>query len=297
MALPLYKSGATNNPSSSVMTQSVVVPSAALAPVAGDLILFFVAAAHGPASGTTTLPTGFTELTPAAGATGYSSRAAWKISDGTEGGTTLTVTNTTNAKRPVIVLIYSGVSSTPIHSYSNASQGTASVNHPSPAVTTNADDRLEVTVAMDAVGGGATQTSLWTFPAPLTKRASVFTPLVGSSSMSVADSGATPVALGANLGARAVTADIAAIGTSWTILVAPAVTQISATVVVSPNSGTVPFTVTATTTALNGTGTAKSYSFVWGDGGTTPSQPGASATHDYLVGGAYTVTSTVTNAP
>lgn len=296
MALPVFKSVAINTPTTSTTSQTVVVPTGTgLTPLAGDVILFFVAAAAGPTSGTSTPPAAFTELTPAAGATGYSSRAFWKLSDGTEGGTTLTWTNTTNAKRPLIVAVYGGVSGVPIAVQSNASQGTASTSHPSPASTSTAADQLEVTIGMDAVSAGATQTSLWTFPSPLTKRASVFTPLVASSSMSLADSGTTPVAAGAALGSRAVTADIAAIGTSWTILLASVASALTASLTVSPTFGTIPFTVTATATASGGTGTVKNYAFVWGDGATTPAQVGVSATHSYTSSGSYTVTVTVTN--
>ncbi len=68
-----------------------------------------------------------------------------------------------------------------------------------------------------------------------------------------------------------------------------------AALTVSPTSGTVPFTVTATASATGGTGTVKNYAFVWGDGGTTASQTAVSATHSYVSSGSYTVTVTVTN--
>ena len=294
MALPVFKSSANNTPTASSLTASVVCPSAALAPVAGELLLLVSAAATG--SGTTiTFPAGFTELTPVPTSAGNSSHVAWKISDGTEGGTTITITASAASKRPLILAIYSGVSATPIAAQSSAVQTAASLNHPSPALTTAAVDQLEVAIGADATGAGATQTTTWTFPT-LTKRATSITSVAaGASSLSIADSAATPNASGANLGARADTADVVAIGTSWTLLLAPSVAALTASLAVSPASGTVPFTVTATATATGGTGTVKNYAFVWGDGATTVAQVAASATHQYVSSGTYTVTATVTN--
>lgn len=70
---------------------------------------------------------------------------------------------------------------------------------------------------------------------------------------------------------------------------------LAATVSVVPNSGTVPFSVTATAGYSGGTGSPVTYAFNWGDGSTTPAQSGASATHTYNTVGTFTVTATVTN--
>lgn len=72
-------------------------------------------------------------------------------------------------------------------------------------------------------------------------------------------------------------------------------TPLTASLSVSPTTGTVPFTVTGTASASGGTGTAKTYAFAWGDGGTTPTQSSNVATHQYTTAGTYTVTVTVAN--
>ena len=297
MALPVFKSSANNGSPVSSATQSVTVPSAALAPAAGDVILLVTGAATGTGA-TVTWPAGFVELTPTPGAPGYSSHVAWKTSDGTEGGTVLTITVTSASKRSLIAAIYSGVSGTPIAAQASAIQSSSSTIHTTPALTTSAVDQLEVAVAMDATGAGATQMTAWTFPAPLTKRATVITSAAaGASSLSVADSGTNPNAAGAALGGRAATSDAIAVGTTWTVLLAPGTVgaaALTATLAVTPTSGTIPLAVTATASTAGGTGTANSYAFAWGDGATTAAQAGASATHSYTTAGAYTVTVTVT---
>ncbi len=60
-------------------------------------------------------------------------------------------------------------------------------------------------------------------------------------------------------------------------------------------TGTVPFTVNATASSTGGTGTAKTYSFAWGDGTTTAAQASNTATHQYTTAGTRTVTVTVVN--
>ena len=297
MALPVFKSTANNGSPVSSVTQTVTVPTAALAPATGDVILLVTASANGPTV-TVTWPAGFVELTPTPGAPGYSSHVAWKTSDGTEGGTVLTVTASSAAKRTVIVAVYSGVAGTPIAAQASVAQASSSTIHTTPALTTSAADQLEVAVAMDATGAGATQTTAWTFPAPLIKRATVITTVAaGASSLSVADSDTTPNATGAALGGRAATSDAIAVGTTWTVLLAPGTVgaaPLTATLAVTPTSGTVPFTVTATAGTAGGTGTAKTYAWAWGDGATTVAGAAASVTHSYTTAGTYTATVTVT---
>jgi len=71
---------------------------------------------------------------------------------------------------------------------------------------------------------------------------------------------------------------------------------LTASVTVSPTSGTVPFTVTATASSAGGSGTTKTYAFNWGDGSSTAAQSSATATHQYTSAGTYTVTVTVTGS-
>lgn len=73
-------------------------------------------------------------------------------------------------------------------------------------------------------------------------------------------------------------------------------TPLSASLAVSPTSGTVPFTVTATASTSGGSGAAKTYAFNWGDGATTAAQASPTATHQYTTAGSFTVTTTVTEA-
>jgi hypothetical protein len=83
---------------------------------------------------------------------------------------------------------------------------------------------------------------------------------------------------------------------AWPGWYAGATNPLTASAVVSPTSGTVPFVVTCTATAAGGSGTSKTYAFNWGDGSTTAAQSSNVATHTYATPGTYTVTVTVTSA-
>jgi hypothetical protein len=83
---------------------------------------------------------------------------------------------------------------------------------------------------------------------------------------------------------------------AWPGWYSGAANPLTASAVVSPSSGTVPFVVTCTATASGGSGTTKTYAFNWGDGGTTAAQSSNVATHTYSTQGTYTVTVTVTSA-
>jgi PKD repeat protein len=72
-------------------------------------------------------------------------------------------------------------------------------------------------------------------------------------------------------------------------------TTLTATVSLTPVTGDVPISTTATVTATGGTGTAKTYAFNWGDGSTTAAQASPTVSHTYTVAGNYTVAATVAN--
>jgi len=83
---------------------------------------------------------------------------------------------------------------------------------------------------------------------------------------------------------------------SWPGLYTGSAAPLTASVTVSPTSGTVPFTVTATASSSGGAGTSKTYAFNWGDGATTAAQSSSTATHQYSTRGTFTVTVTVTSS-
>jgi PKD repeat protein len=65
---------------------------------------------------------------------------------------------------------------------------------------------------------------------------------------------------------------------------------------VTPATGTAPVQVTADGTgSTDPQGQTLSYAFDWGDGSSTPAQPGGTANHTYPAAGSYPVTLTVTN--
>jgi hypothetical protein len=73
-------------------------------------------------------------------------------------------------------------------------------------------------------------------------------------------------------------------------------TGLAGTVTLAPTTGAIPATTTATAAFTGGTGTAKSYTFSWGDGtANTGPQSSASATHTYTTKGTYTATVNVVN--
>ena len=79
--------------------------------------------------------------------------------------------------------------------------------------------------------------------------------------------------------------------------VAEAPTGPTAKLSVTPTSGTAPVQVTADASAsTEPQGKTLSYSFDWGDGGTTGSQSAATGSHTYTTAGTYTVKTTVTSA-
>lgn len=70
---------------------------------------------------------------------------------------------------------------------------------------------------------------------------------------------------------------------------------LSSTLALSPTSGTVPYTLTATVSYTGGTGTPVTYSMDWGDGTTSAAQSSNIFTHSVTVAGTYTATSTTLN--
>ena len=223
-ATPVFKSSATTTITAGTAAPSVVCPSGV---VTGDLLLLATSTAYGTT--TVTWPAGWTELTPAPTSSGNNSRVAWRTSDGTEGGTTITATVSNTSKRPMIVAVYSGVGGTPIAAQASAVQSTATTSHPTPALTSTGANQLEVALGADATGNGATQTTAWTFPGLTVRASSISTPAGAAASLSLADSAAAVNAAGASLGGRAVTTDVAAVGTSWTILLAPSGAAVAST--------------------------------------------------------------------
>lgn len=91
---------------------------------------------------------------------------------------------------------------------------------------------------------------------------------------------------------------------TWPGEYVPSTGALTITVVVVPNSGTVPFTVTATINVTGGTGTAKTYSYNWGDGSAITTGASNTATHVYstasptrtVTDGVLNTTTTLTSA-
>lgn len=81
------------------------------------------------------------------------------------------------------------------------------------------------------------------------------------------------------------------------VVVSDPVLPPTASLSVSPSTGTAPLDVTADASpSTDPQGQALTYGFAWGDGATTAASTTSTATHTYAVAGSYTVTVTVTNA-
>lgn len=207
---------ATNN---SATTITVTVPAGVTA--AHTLLLVFSNAS----SVVPTFPEGF--LTSGEGATfsGHGSHIARRQAAAGDAGTTLTVTSTSTGHKALGLVVLADAR-TP-NSYDGATfaiRTTGSVNYVTPALASIAADCIELAIACDSQAAGAS-TQLWTVPAGFTKALQVTFPpgttAGGNSSLVVAKADATSPA-GSAGGTRTLTSDDGALGSMWTVWIAPA---------------------------------------------------------------------------
>ncbi|MFD7093380.1 hypothetical protein [Streptomyces xanthophaeus] len=150
---------------------------------------------------------------------GHMSQVWWRIAEAGDLGATITVTPSTGAIRQVLLLgaISGALASNPIAAAANTSLTATTKTTPSLG-SVGASSR-EIGIVWDSRGATSPNTAAWTAPAGHTRRAQAFT-TAGSGSCSGAwgDSDAT---VSGTIGTRVWTADASALGSAWTLAIAP----------------------------------------------------------------------------
>ncbi|MGW9371179.1 hypothetical protein ACWGVR_14350 [Streptomyces xanthophaeus] len=151
---------------------------------------------------------------------GHMSQIWWRIAESGDLGASITVTPSTGNIRQVLLLgrIRGALASSPVTVTSNTS--TSATTKTTPALGSVGASSREISIVWDSRGATSPNTSTWTAPAGQTRRGQAFT-TAGSGSCSGAwgDSDAT---VSGTIGSRIWTADQSALGSSWTLAVAPA---------------------------------------------------------------------------
>lgn len=186
---------------------------------------------------------------------GHMSQLWWRIAEAGDLGAVVTVTPSTGNIRQVLLLgaIRGALASNPVASASNTSATATTKTTPSLG-SVGASSR-ELGVVWDSRGATSPNTAAWTAPAGHTRRGQAFT-TAGSGSCSGAwgDSDAT---VSGTIGSRVWTADQTALGSAWTLAIAPgeqavSPSRIEATASV-PTPTLQPGTVTADVALLEST--------------------------------------------
>ncbi|MFF4847987.1 hypothetical protein [Streptomyces sp. NPDC001194] len=150
---------------------------------------------------------------------GHMSQLWWRIAEAGDLGASITVTPNTGAIRQVLLLgrVRGALASNPIASASNTS--VAATTKTTPSLGSVGAASREIGIVWDSRGAATPQTAAWTAPAGHTRRAQAFT-TSGSGACSGAwgDSDAT---VSGTIGSRVWTADQSALGSAWTLAIAP----------------------------------------------------------------------------
>lgn len=150
---------------------------------------------------------------------GHMSQLWWRIAEAGDLGATITVTPSTGSIRQVLLLgrVRGALAANPITSAANTS--TAATTKTTPALGSVGASSREIGVVWDSRGAATPQTATWTAPAGHTRRGQAFTTSgSGASSGAWGDSDAT---VSGTIGSRAWTADQSALGSAWTLAIAP----------------------------------------------------------------------------
>lgn len=150
---------------------------------------------------------------------GHMSQLWWRIAESGDLGAVVTVTPSTGNIRQVLLLgaIRGVLASNPVTSASNTSATATTKTTPSLG-SVGASSR-EVGVVWDSRGATSPNTSSWTAPSGHTRRGQAFTTAgAGSCSGAWGDSDTT---VSGTIGSRVWTADQIALGSAWTLAIAP----------------------------------------------------------------------------
>lgn len=150
---------------------------------------------------------------------GHMSQLWWRIATAGDLGAVITVTPSTGNIRQVLLLgrVRGALASNPITTATNTSA--AALTKTTPSLGSVGASSREVGVVWDSRGAATPQTSTWTAPGGHTRRGQAFT-TSGSGACSAAwgDSDAT---VSGTIGSRVWTADQSALGSAWTVAIAP----------------------------------------------------------------------------
>ncbi|MEU6294839.1 hypothetical protein [Streptomyces erythrochromogenes] len=150
---------------------------------------------------------------------GHMSQLWWRIAEAGDLGATITVTPNTGNIRQVLLLgrVRGALASNPVTAASNTS--TAATTKTTPSLGSVGASSREIGVVWDSRGAATPQTAAWTAPAGHTRRAQAFT-TSGSGACSAAW-GDSDTTVSGTIGSRVWTADQSALGSAWTLAVAP----------------------------------------------------------------------------
>lgn len=156
---------------------------------------------------------------------GHMSQLWWRIAAAGDLGAVITVTPSTGNIRQVFLLgrVRGALVSNPIASATNTSA--AALTKTTPSLGSVGASSREIGIVWDSRGAATPQTSAWTAPAGHTRRGQAFTTSgSGASSGAWGDSDAT---VSGAIGSRIWTADQSALGSAWTLAIAPGEQTIS----------------------------------------------------------------------
>lgn len=150
---------------------------------------------------------------------GHMSQLWWRIAEAGDLGATITVTPNTGNIRQVLLLgrVRGALASNPVTAASNTSA--AATTKTTPSLGSVGASSREIGVVWDSRGAATPQTAAWTAPAGHTRRAQAFT-TSGSGACSAAW-GDSDTTVSGTIGSRVWTADQSALGSAWTLAVAP----------------------------------------------------------------------------
>jgi hypothetical protein len=150
---------------------------------------------------------------------GHMSQLWWRIAEAGDLGATITVTPSTGNIRQVLLLgrVRGALASAPVTAASNTSA--AATTKTTPSLGSVGASSREIGVVWDSRGAATPQTAAWTAPAGHTRRGQAFT-TSGSGACSGAW-GDSDTTVSGTVGSRVWTADQSALGSAWTLAVAP----------------------------------------------------------------------------
>ncbi|WP_329114471.1 hypothetical protein [Streptomyces sp. NBC_01353] len=150
---------------------------------------------------------------------GHMSQLWWRIAEASDLGAVVTVTPSTGSIRQVLLIgrVRGVLASSPVTAATNTSA--AATTKTTPSLGSVGAASREVGVVWDSRGATSPNTSAWTAPGSHTRRGQAFT-TAGSGSCSGTWGDSDSTVAGA-IGSRVWTADQSALGSAWTLAIAP----------------------------------------------------------------------------